>query len=128
MSGASAVPRAARVRFNPRAAAVFGTGYTIDKSFDNSDKIFAKWFAPETRYDKEFYSSTVEVSFEGRNYKAPADYVGELTLMYGDYMKLPPVEERIGHELFQGETIRDLHKDFRDYQAELKTKIISATK
>lgn len=94
----------------------------IDKSFDDSDKIFAKWFAPETRYDKEFYSSTVEVSFEGRNYKAPADYVGELTLMYGDYMKLPPVEERIGHEMFQGETIRDLRKDFREYQAELKYK------
>ena len=29
MSGAGAVLRAARVRFKPRAAAVFGAGYTI---------------------------------------------------------------------------------------------------
>ena len=28
MSGGGAVPRAARVRFKPRAAAVFGAGYT----------------------------------------------------------------------------------------------------
>ena len=29
MSGGGAVPRAARVRFKPRAAAVFGAGYTF---------------------------------------------------------------------------------------------------
>ena len=29
MSGGGAVPRAARVRFKPRATAVFGAGYTI---------------------------------------------------------------------------------------------------
>ena len=34
MSGGGAVLRAARVRFNPRAAAVFGAGYTILKLAD----------------------------------------------------------------------------------------------
>ncbi len=29
MTGTCAVPRAARVRFKPRAAAVFGAGYTL---------------------------------------------------------------------------------------------------
>lgn len=94
----------------------------VDKSFDKSTTIFRKWYKPELRYKKEFYSSPVEVSFEGRYYNAPVDYKGELTLMYGDYMELPPVEDRIGHEMFQGETIRDLSRDFKEYQAELKTK------
>ena len=35
MSGGGAVPRAARVRFKPRAAAVFGAGYTYDIQNEN---------------------------------------------------------------------------------------------
>ena len=31
--------------------------------------------------------------------KCPTDYKGYLTEIYGDYMKLPPVEERIAHNL-----------------------------
>lgn len=92
----------------------------VDKSFDKSDMIFAKWYKPEMKYNKNFYLSTVEIPFEGQIYKAPANYDGELSLMYGDYMKLPPIEEREGHELFQGETIRDLELDYKVYQDRLK--------
>ena len=51
------------------------------------------------RYKKEWFDKTVDVSFEGYSFKAPAGYDGILTAMYGDYMKLPPVEkQKIHHE------------------------------
>ena len=47
----------------------------------------------------EWFDKTVDVSFEGYSFKAPAGYDGILTAMYGDYMKLPPVEkQKIHHE------------------------------
>ena len=36
-----------------------------------------------------------ELEFEGRSYMAPADPDGVLKAIYGDYMKLPPKEQRI---------------------------------
>ena len=36
----------------------------------------------------------VEVEFEGEFFTAPACYDKRLRLMYGDYMKLPPEEQR----------------------------------
>ena len=49
MSGGGAVPRAARVRFKPRAAAVFGLGYTVMENFFGIMK-------QEMYYGKVYYS------------------------------------------------------------------------
>lgn len=50
--------------------------------------------------EKEIMSSMtfleyIDLSFEGREYKCIKDYEAYLTLHYGDYMSLPPVEKRI---------------------------------
>lgn len=37
------------------------------------------------------------IEFEGINFKAPNNPHGYLTLLYGDYMKLPPENERLTH-------------------------------
>ena len=42
--------------------------------------------------------STVEVEFEGKMYKTMAGYHEYLTNFYGDYMQLPPENERIQHK------------------------------
>jgi phosphorylcholine metabolism protein LicD len=46
---------------------------------------------------KEIYEDTVDVFFEDGYFKAAAGYHELLTMRYGDYMKLPPVEERVIH-------------------------------
>lgn len=46
---------------------------------------------------KEWFSSITEVAFEGKRFFAPQCYDDILTNIYGDYMKLPPIEKRIQH-------------------------------
>ena len=53
-------------------------------------------------YDRETLPSRVfekytEMEFEGRKYQAVVDYDLWLTNVFGDYMKLPPVEKRVTH-------------------------------
>ncbi|MBQ3403176.1 MAG: LicD family protein [Synergistaceae bacterium] len=56
--------------------------------------------AQDAMIDREALSSVIDVEFEGRTYKAPSGYDEWLRLIYGDYMELPPVEERVtNHEL-----------------------------
>ena len=48
---------------------------------------------------REYFKEPVSLFFEDTVIKCPTDYKGYLTEIYGDYMKLPPVEERIAHNL-----------------------------
>lgn len=40
-----------------------------------------------------------DVSFEGHSFKAFGDWNEYLTRLYGDYMKLPPLDERVNHDM-----------------------------
>ena len=53
------------------------------------------------KVEKTSYEGTVLVDFEGRKFKAPKGYHEILTSIYGDYMQLPPIEQRITHHLNQ---------------------------
>ena len=47
--------------------------------------------------EKECVAGAVKVTFEAREYDAPAGYDRYLSSLYGDYMTLPPVEMRVTH-------------------------------
>lgn len=47
--------------------------------------------------NKNIFDEQVMVEFEGQKYTTFKDYEKYLTQVYGDYMKLPPVEERVNH-------------------------------
>ena len=60
--------------------------------------------------------------FEGRMFSIPRGYEHVLKTEYGDYMVLPPEEKRGGHEQAIGRIINDIHRDYREYKAELAKK------
>ena len=49
---------------------------------------------------RAIFTEAVLLDFEGKKYKAPIGYDAWLTALYGDYMVLPPVEERVSHHSF----------------------------
>ena len=46
-------------------------------------------------FDAEWFSDYLNVPFGGGNIRVPIGYDGMLSLVFGDYMKLPPLEKRI---------------------------------
>ncbi len=50
--------------------------------------------------DRRVFDSFAWVEFEGKQYKAPVGWDEWLTCYYGDYMQLPPENERVTHHSF----------------------------
>lgn len=75
------------------------TGTKIDESE------LAGCFSSFANNEKELFHKTAvdsvdEVEFEGRKFLIPSGYDELLTNMYGDYMKLPPAEQRVSNHDF----------------------------
>ncbi len=51
-------------------------------------------------FPKTWFVDTVDVPFEGYTFKAPKEYDKILRQIYGDYMQLPPEEDRIAHHFY----------------------------
>ena len=58
------------------------------------------WNSKKNRVLKTCFSGTVEVEFEGHLLNAPSGYHEILTSLYGDYMKLPPIENQVAEHLY----------------------------
>lgn len=52
------------------------------------------------RHKREIFENTVEVEFEGHVFPAPQGYDEYLRNLFGDYLKLPPLEKRISHHVW----------------------------
>lgn len=59
--------------------------------------------------------------FEDKLFSVPAGYENVLKTQYGDYMTLPPEDQRGGHDSALGEIINDVHMDYKQYQEELRS-------
>ena len=72
-------------------------------------------------YKKEWFSSVVELPFEGLKIKAPIGYKEYLTQMYGDYMKLPPKEKQVSHHALVFLSLKG-HFSIKEIKQKLKSK------
>lgn len=63
--------------------------------------VIANSTGPGEMVDKSVYDSYIYVDFEGRKYRAPIGYDTWLRSVYGDYMQLPPIEDRVTHHTFE---------------------------
>ncbi len=69
------------------------------------------------KYDPADWDSYTEKSFEGELFSIPSAYDRLLTIMYGNYMQLPPEDKRVPH-FFDGtgdDFIFDLDRDSSAY-------------
>lgn len=90
-------------------ARMFGTSYFIKKleemaqkhSVDESKYVGIVVWEEVKVFPKEWMEECVYLEFEGIKVKAPKHYKEMLELWYGDYMQLPPVEQRIPHHMYK---------------------------
>ncbi len=67
------------------------TGHITEKSFFSN-------YQPDFQYcvaDNAWEEPAIEFPFEGESFLGPKDWDKVLTMLYGDYMRLPPEEERV---------------------------------
>ena len=80
-----------------RVIDVLAKQYTVDKSWYIGIVCEGKRY--KERMPKKDWSVPVQVIFENRIMNAPTCWDDYLTSLYGDYMKLPPLEKRRIHNL-----------------------------
>lgn len=51
-------------------------------------------------FRSEWFDETIECAFNDFSVKVPVGFKQYLTVMYGDYMKLPPEDKRVSHHCF----------------------------
>lgn len=89
-------------------------------SFFGASKRFSK-----SIYKREWFTSAIDVEFEGKKYPVSAYFDELLTTLYGDYMRIPPESER---ECKQHAVIVEKdrnYSEFYDYQKNMKIETYS---
>ncbi len=56
---------------------------------------------PYRDVETRIYGKPVKVQFESREFNAPCKYKEYLTILYGDYMQLPPEDKRVSNHDFK---------------------------
>ncbi|MBQ3423885.1 MAG: LicD family protein [Clostridia bacterium] len=87
-------------RFWNRLLLRTATKYKYDRC-DYVGVVTSNFHTVEEYIEREGYGEPVEVEFEGKRYNGPANADKYLRNLYGDYMKLPPVEARGDHHRFK---------------------------
>lgn len=85
---------------------------TTDRVVNNSGAWLSKEIIP-----REWVQGTIEMEFEGIKVNVSDKYDEWLTYVYGDYMSLPPENERVGHHYVD---IFDMNKPYTEYINEVR--------
>lgn len=71
--------------------------------YADSDKVacIVSGYGLKEIMNKSVFEKVIFLEFEGEKFPAPIGYNEYLTSLYGDYMKLPPIEKRVSHHKFE---------------------------
>ena len=98
--------------YNFMSKATFNTVCFISAVFGNKSVAFYPSGNPDDRiFNMDILEPQSEITFEGVRFSCPNRINDYLQLQFGDYMKLPPEEQRHGHV----NSVFALDKDFREY-------------
>ncbi|MBQ8762663.1 MAG: LicD family protein [Clostridia bacterium] len=88
---------------------------TVCKDHKKYDSCYYIWSKKNfyARFKSDLFDDITKTEFEGYMLPVPSKWREYLTVVYGDYMKLPPVEKRNGgcHTI----SIIDLNTDYKNY-------------
>jgi len=68
---------------------------------DETDFVARTGSQYKMRLPRSIFDEQIEVEFEKEHFKAPVGYHEYLTILYGDYMKLPPIDKQKTHHNFE---------------------------
>lgn len=74
------------------------------KKYDSSEFVgCVVWLSGGERdiFPREWFDDYLKVPYEEYSFRIPKQYDKVLSHIYGDYMKLPPLEERVGHHNYR---------------------------
>lgn len=110
-------------RLIPLSSVRLFVGIILKKAFKNPEKYdscYYIWSKKKfyARFETSLFESVSDMEFEGYTFPVPTKWHEYLTVVYGDYMKLPPPEKRNGgcHTI----SIIDLESDYRNYTETIK--------
>lgn len=75
----------------------------LTKDYNTSNYVGCPaWYAVDGKFfEKKVFQELIKHNFEGELYYIPKEYHHILTKTYGDYMKLPPEKDRVGHHFYK---------------------------
>lgn len=71
-------------------------------------------------YPREIFRERIDVDFEGGAYPVPVEYDRLLKIIYGDYMQLPPPEQRVVKKHAVLVDLDNSYEQYRDYHKNMK--------
>jgi lipopolysaccharide cholinephosphotransferase len=74
-------------------------------NYNESEFIYATGgaYGKKDIFPREMFLNCIKVEFEGINFFSPQEFDTYLKHLYGDYMRLPPVEKRVSNHNYEAE-------------------------
>lgn len=92
------------------ASRALGLFYSSNKALDKLQQVKMKYPYDKSRFvgyvgrwfiPRNNITSLIDADFENNRFLIPENYAEWLTTIYGDYMKLPPIEKRVSNHGFK---------------------------